>query len=238
MVYIALRRNKSEVESTIKLVSKDVQHRHVTFPEGDHKTIHDVLFSAAQSAFMGLLRLGEEQVTDNFMKLLELLLRVRQACCHAELVPLERRQNATEVVELVKRRGGLDNMTEEECEALLAKIRGTFEQEELQECAVCFGEMEEDSAIILRTCKHIFCQPCLNQVHNCLCPFCRVPYTEDDMVKKADAQKAASEKKRAIRVKSDRAKGGMGRSPKIQAMVEAIAEMEPDEKGVIFSQWT
>jgi hypothetical protein len=25
-------------------------------------------------------------------------------------------------------------------------------------------------------------------------PLCRVPYTEDDMVKKADAQKAASEK--------------------------------------------
>jgi SNF2 family DNA or RNA helicase len=238
MVYIALRRKKSEVEGIIKLVSKDLQHRHVSFPEGDHKTIHDVLFSAARSAFMGLLRLGDDEVANNFMALLELLLRVRQACCHAELVPLERRQNATEVFEEVKRRGGLDNMTEEEGEALLDKIRGTFEQEELQECAVCFGEMEEESAVILRTCKHIFCQPCLNQVHNCLCPFCRVPYTEDDMVKKADAQKAASEKKRAIRVKSDGAKGGLGRSPKIQAMLDAIDEMEPDEKGVIFSQWT
>jgi SWI/SNF-related matrix-associated actin-dependent regulator of chromatin subfamily A3 len=237
MVYIALRRKKSEVESTIKLVSKDVQYRFITFPEGDHKTIHDVLFVSARSAFLGLLRLGDDQVVSNFMALLELLLRVRQACCHAELVPLERRQNATEVFEEVKRRG-LDNMTEEECEVLLDRIRGTFQQEELQECAVCFEAMEEESAVILRTCKHIFCQPCLNQVHNCLCPFCRVPYTEDDMVNKADAQKAASEKKRAIKVKSSGGKGGIGRSPKIQAMLDAIDEMAPDEKGVIFSQWT
>jgi hypothetical protein len=171
------------------------------------------------------------------MALLELLLRVRQACCHADLVPIERRQNATEVFEEVKRRG-LDNMTEEECEALLARIQGTFQQEPLQECAVCFNEMEEESAVILRTCKHIFCQPCLNQVHNCLCPFCRVPYTEDDMVNKAEAQKAVGAKKRAITVKSTGGKGGTGRSPKIQAMLDAIDEMVPDEKGVIFSQWT
>ena len=58
------------------------------------------------------------------------------------------------------------------------------------------------------------------------------------MVKKADAQKAAREKKRAIKVKSNGGKGGIGRSPKIQAMFDAIDEMAPDEKGVIFSQWT
>jgi SWI/SNF-related matrix-associated actin-dependent regulator of chromatin subfamily A3 len=237
MAYIALRRKKSEVEGTIKLVSKDVQHRHITFPEGDHKTIHDVLFASAKSAFLGLLRLGDDQVVNNFMALLTLLLRVRQACCHGELVPLDYRERATEVFEEVKRRG-LGDMSEEECEALLARIRGTFQQEELQECAVCFNEMEEESAVILRTCKHILCQPCLNQIHNCLCPFCRVPYTEDDMVKKADAQKAAREKKRAIKVKSNGGKGGIGRSPKIQAMFDAIDEMAPDEKGVIFSQWT
>jgi hypothetical protein len=51
MVYIALRRKKSEVESTIKLVSKDLQYRFITFPEGDHKTIHDVLFASAKALF-------------------------------------------------------------------------------------------------------------------------------------------------------------------------------------------
>jgi SNF2 family DNA or RNA helicase len=235
MVYIALRRKKVDVESTIQLVSKDVQHRYITFPEGDHKTIHDVLFASAQSAFLGQLSSGKAE--KKYMALLELLLRVRQACCHADLVPIGRRQNATKVFEEVNRRG-MDNMTEEDCEALLARIQGTFQQEPLQECAACFNEMELESAVTLRTCKHIFCQPCLNQVRNCLCPCCRVPYTEDDMVNKVEAHKAVGAKRRAITGKSTGGKGGTGRSPKIQAMLDAIDEMAPDEKGVIFSQWT
>jgi hypothetical protein len=51
------------------------------------------------------------------MALLELLLRVRQACCHGELVPSNVERTRLKVFEEVKRRG-LDNMTEEECEAL------------------------------------------------------------------------------------------------------------------------
>lgn len=35
-----------------------------------------------------------------------------------------------------------------------------------------------------------------------------------------------------------RKKSGFGRSPKVQALMDAIVEMKPDEKGVIFSQWT
>jgi hypothetical protein len=30
---------------------------------------------------------------------------------------------------------------------------------------------------------------------------------------------------------------GTGRSPKIQALLDAIGEMKSDEKGVIYSQW-
>jgi hypothetical protein len=51
----------------------------------------------------------------------------------------------------------------------------------------------------------------------------------------ADAQKAASEKKAKGEVECR--KNGWA-FPKIQAMLDAIDEMAPDEKGVIFSQWT
>jgi hypothetical protein len=49
MVYIAP--TQIEIRSTIKLVSKDLQYRFITFPEGDHKTIHDVLFASAKALF-------------------------------------------------------------------------------------------------------------------------------------------------------------------------------------------
>jgi hypothetical protein len=51
----------------------------------------------------------------------------------------------------------------------------------------------------------------------------------------ADARKPPVRKKRKV-------KSNVGKSewafPKIQAMLDAIDEMAPDEKGVIFSQWT
>jgi hypothetical protein len=50
MVYIALRRKKSEVEYHQARL-KDLQYRFITFPEGDHKTIHDVLFASAKALF-------------------------------------------------------------------------------------------------------------------------------------------------------------------------------------------
>jgi hypothetical protein len=59
------------------------------------------------------------------------------------------------------------------------------------------------------------------------------------MVNKAEAQKAVSKKKGAIPGKSNGGKSSsLGRPPKIQALLDAIDEMAPDEKGVIFSQWT
>ena len=202
-------------------------------PEGKHKCVHDVLYQTARVTFVGLLRLGESEVLNNYMFFLELLLRVRQACCHADLVPIDRRARAVAVFDEIKSKGVESNLDPEEAEELLAKLQGTFEENALEECVVCLNEMEEESAIILRTCKHIFCQACLNQIRNHCCPLCRVSYTPDDMIKKDVAKAATSGKKPP---KSD--KSNFGRAPKVQAMLNAIEEMAPDEKGVIFSQWT
>lgn len=54
------------------------------------------------------------------------------------------------------------------------------------------------------------------------------------MVSKAAAENAAKGKKKAIKVKHD----GLGQSPKLKVLFDLIDEMEPDEKGVVFSQWT
>lgn len=71
-------------------------------------------------------------------------------------------------------------------------------------------------------------QPC--------CPLCRAAFTPDDIVSKAAAEKSTkSEKKVAkVKVKHD----GLGQSPKLVKLFALIEEMKPDEKGVIFSQWT
>jgi len=102
------------------------------------------------------------------------------------------------------------------------------------ECTVCFGELEEDQAVILRHCKHVFCVTCLNAITNHLCPMCRKEYTEEDMIKKQKATEATQKEQLDAKVVVTK----HGRSPKIQAMLDMIDSMKIDEKAVIFSQWT
>ena len=194
---------------------------------------------------MGLLRMGDEFALGRFMEILALILRIRQSCVHLALIPQEYRDRAAEIHRELSAAGAgrcksdeAVELGQEEGEALLNRIRGFFQNNEgqLVECAVCFGELQENEAVILRKCKHIFCEPCLRQITNSICPMCRQDYTEEDMVKKQAAKNATEKEKEKISAKVVVKKHG--RSPKIQAMLDLIETMKYKEKGVIFSQWT
>jgi SWI/SNF-related matrix-associated actin-dependent regulator of chromatin subfamily A3 len=144
------------------------------------------------------------------------------------LVPLHYRQRATELKESIALLGP------EEGASLLGHLEGAFKSLELVECAVCMNALEEKDAVILRKCEHIFCQSCLEQIANHLCPFCREPYSPEDMIKKECAEAAAKRGK----IDAVEEIALHGRSPKVQAVLDDINEMQPDEKGVVFSQWT
>ena len=144
------------------------------------------------------------------------------------MIPSDYRQRASEL------KASIATLGKEEGSKLLDHLRGAFAAVELVECAVCLNELEEQNAVILRKCKHIFCESCLQQIENQQCPLCRAAYSQDDMVKKECAEAASQRQK----VDANEAIRNHDRSPKVQALLDAIDEMQPDEKGVIFSQWT
>lgn len=161
MAYVALRRNKHEVDKEIDLVDKEVQLRLITFPaESEHKKNYDILFTTARGYFLSVLGQGESEVFLRFMELLALVLRIRQSCCHFCLVPEDYRERAAEMCGKIETKGVARAMEldEGEGETLLQHLQGTFEGAQLVECSVCMNEMEEDNAVILRACKHIFCE--------------------------------------------------------------------------------
>jgi SNF2 family DNA or RNA helicase len=166
-----------------------------------------------------------------FMQILALVLRIRQCCVHMSLVPEEYRQRA-ENVDV----GAVVKAIEQEEGASLLQILQGFFQTELVECVVCMNELSEQDAKILRTCQHVFCESCLNQISNFLCPLCRSPYSSDDMIDMKTAEEASKKEKIPFNAKKELKKHG--RSPKFQAVLDIIDQMKYDEKGVIFSQWT
>ncbi|GKY94354.1 hypothetical protein MPSEU_000401200 [Mayamaea pseudoterrestris] len=230
MSYICLRRKKQKVMQTIKLVPKTVEIRSVEFPAGsEHKRTYDALYDTARAYFIDALETSEDGVFGKFSEMLGLILYLRRSCNHLSLVPHGYRTRATES------RATIMKLCKKEGKTLLEYLRGAFNNvEQLVECAVCMNELEEKDAVILRKCRHIFCEPCLNQIHNQLCPLCRDSYTSDDMVKKHTAEAAVKQDvvdiNKEIQLHT--------RSPKVQAMLDAIDEMKADEKAVIFSQWT
>jgi SNF2 family DNA or RNA helicase len=175
--------------------------------------------------------------------ILETLTRIRQACVSGNLVPKERLERAEKVMAEVKGKKG-QQLTAKEGELLLKKLKSAFDDTastEAVECAICLNEMEETDAVVLRSCSHVFCEPCISKVsEQChgLCPFCRQPFKPHDMIKKSAAAAAVladgATQKRPLSESLDH----LGPSPKLQALGQAISEMKDDEKCVIFSQFT
>ena len=234
MAHVALRRNKSKLD----LVPKTVELRSVTFPDDcAHKRIHDVLFESAQLVFRATLSSGNDnQASKNYMKILETLMRIRQACISGGLVPKASVQAAEDVMKLVNGKGAL---SAEDGEKLLEKLKGAFDETTTTECAICFDTMEVNDAMILRTCSHVFCELCLAKVMercNGICPMCRCKFQASDMIKSSVAIAATlkSTEEPSMMEMMD----NLGPSPKQKALALAIGEMKDDEKGVIFSQFT
>jgi hypothetical protein len=166
MGQIALRRTKAQVEKAIQLVEKTVEIRKITFTPGAHFDIHEILYETARTAFIGLLATGARNVFRNFYALFALVLRVRQSCCHGELIPLEYREKIMEFYQSeILKIGDIEGIDKEEGGRLFNKLMLAISSnsnsatlDESHECAVCFDTLGEESAIILRSCEHVFCR--------------------------------------------------------------------------------
>ena len=115
-------------------------------------------------------------------------------------------------------------------------------------CENCTEPLNEDTAIVIRRCQHVFCEECLDPSGGQLCPECGDAYEMSDLSRHISSVtpvkvKTPARKKRIRPVILEEEvfvdmNEDTERSPKIQALLDAIEKMEPDEKGVIFSQWT
>jgi SWI/SNF-related matrix-associated actin-dependent regulator of chromatin subfamily A3 len=87
MAHVALRRTKEQVN--LGLVDKSVEVRVVDFNAGIHKKTHDLLYATTRTLFVELLHRAadsEKGGLEHWTAIFTMVLRVRQACCHAGLV--------------------------------------------------------------------------------------------------------------------------------------------------------
>ena len=153
---ILLRRTKkSEIDGKpiIVLPERNTLIDHAVFDE-DQQAFYDSLEDSTKKRFNRYLAKGT--VGKNYSNVLELLLRLRQACDHphlikghAEKAALDAAGSASELLKLA-----LDGLTPEAVERL--KLM------EFLECAICMENA--DNATIFTPCGHFTCPECYTRV--------------------------------------------------------------------------
>ena len=263
MGFVSLRRSQNNVD--IKMVEKDVKLSTVEFRDDLHKRVYDALFGTLRVAMTAILGNGDDDddadgthALKNYSSIFEKILRLRQACCSGTLISRQRREIALKLWDDVRAAaaaadGSKTKLTAEEGLRLLEKLKGAFTEEpdRLPECGICLSEMEESEGIILKNCSHVFCKVCIRQVltkSNRKCPYCRLDFGASDIVDMGTAKSAAAEPRCHPATKTDgddddddgsAAAAAFGMPSKVRALLDAIrGGMRPDEKGVIFSQFT
>ncbi|CEP63032.1 translocase ULS1 LALA0_S07e00870g [Lachancea lanzarotensis] len=109
-------------------------------------------------------KLMKNRAKGNYSSILTLLLRLRQACCHSELVLMGEYKSETSKVangknfendwlrlfELARRMPGIGKST-------------VIEGLEKMTCPYCMEQMELDSAVVITPCGHMLCDGCADQ---------------------------------------------------------------------------
>jgi len=112
-------------------------------------------------------------------------------------------------------------------------------------CNNCSEVLNEDTAVIIRSCQHVFCEECLDPSAGQFCPECRTAYRMSDLNRNLSSTTPMKTKTPA---KTHRPKfieeeqvldfdEETERSPKVQALLDTIEKMPKDSKATIFSQW-
>ncbi|KAL7566768.1 hypothetical protein ACA910_019365 [Epithemia clementina (nom. ined.)] len=123
MSYVSLRRTKKTIDLGLK--NKTTVFMKVPFTPGVHNDVHEALYSAAQTGITAVMSDKESEMKKEATKLMFLLLvRIRQACCSAEIFSPEFREKA---MELGQQPDESTNLSAEEGLELLSKVQGLSE---------------------------------------------------------------------------------------------------------------
>jgi len=160
---------------------------------------------------------------DMYRHVLEVLLRMRQVCCHWSLCGAR----ITDLLALI----GSDEVvarTKEIRAALQVLLQLNIDSRE--DCPICLEELHNP---VITACKHVFGQECIERTIQLQqkCPMCRAELADSDcLVHPAIEEKAEEDEELDVETKSSKTEALMS--------ILTASLRDPKSKVVIFSQWT
>ncbi|CAE6540591.1 unnamed protein product [Rhizoctonia solani] len=236
MKHISIRRSKEMQNAEGKrLIELPKVVIHVTQVELDDATrrIYSSVEALSRQRFMEMANASDEGHVPNLV--LGLLTRMRQIALHPGLVPYDYLQQ----LQSGEKYGG-DNLPlprnaliSPEEKARLQNILFRAE-EDSEECAICFDNLKNPRIL---PDGHYFCYDCISGYIEArgaaaTCPMDRRPISMGDLIEPPPTMLTQAPREDNIKGLSD------GSSAKIEQLVWLLKRIPPEEKAVVFSQFT
>ncbi|KAG4421654.1 hypothetical protein IFR04_005154 [Cadophora malorum] len=217
---MCLRRKKDMAFVDLKLPELSEYVHRIAFRK-DEREKYDALQAEAQGMVQKLKNAKPGQ--NVYRHVLEVLLRMRQVCCHWKLCGAR----VTDLLALLENEEVVA-LTKENVTALQALLQLTIDSHE--ECSICLDELHNP---VITACKHVFGQECIERTielqHKC--PMCRAELKDKEcLVHPAVEESAVKNEEIDVEVKSSKTEALMS--------ILAASRKDPKSKVVIFSQWT
>ncbi|CAH6718661.1 DNA repair protein Rad5p [[Candida] jaroonii] len=201
---IFLRRTKDMKDSDgnplVVLPPKEVEIEEIKFNDRELK-LYNWFKDKASKSFRESLRSGE--VLRKYTQILTHILRLRQICCHQDLISKVVNDMQEEVDEemkdedleiFLKELNEDDEKFKDETEInqkLYSMYQPIYNQLDQVECSICTSTSIDMNEMIVTECKHIFCITCLlehiefqkNSNQPSVCPNCRDPISKYKLFK-------------------------------------------------------
>ncbi|XP_037097058.1 helicase-like transcription factor isoform X3 [Syngnathus acus] len=166
---------------------------------------------------------AEGSVLRNYADVLAILMRLRQHCCHPDLLT----NTAADA--------GLASTPAELRERLIEKLRVVLASGSDEECSVCLDSVRLP---VITHCAHVYCRPCIAQVigteqESARCPLCRSDIKINELVEFPQEEMAEE--------CGERIPGKLRTSSKIQALMGNLLRLRREDsaiKSLVVSQFT
>ena len=249
---------KPDGSPIVELPSKTVVTREVDLDEVE-RLIYRAHESTAQSVVQRYHRAGK--LLSNYAHIFVMMLRLRQLCCHRELIQetdwptvladLDKlRDMVGEVLEIGKDGADRAKPGEEE-KKLIKQLRDLIREGVSEDCSICLDDLKTP---VITPCGHVFCKACIEQVLDnniqtktaSVCPLCRNALEKKDLL---EAGQVEDEEEGGESGGDDAGEAQdvledvevEGSSSKINAAIKEmlrIRQENPGDKIVVVSQFT
>ncbi|CAL1531404.1 unnamed protein product, partial [Lymnaea stagnalis] len=222
---LAMRRTKNQKyngERLVALPARKVYLEKITLSE-DERKVYDAMQTKGQTLIGRYFQ--NETLLHNYGQVLAILMRLRQLCCHPQLVAkalAKVKENDPEDKNDTTKKKLIDQL-------MTVLLSGSDE-----ECVIC---LESLNNAVITPCAHVYCRPCIEAVLKTKkseqCPLCRGDVEKNQLIEVPKEQ-------------NDGDTAGMDSddwqsSSKVDALMQALNSLrqeDPRVKSVVVSQFT